>query len=299
MHAGAAAHGGSPVILGVWDEDKLIAGTSFVEISRGGLKKATTPLLTPYGGFIYADELAGEYADNESLKLLCAEKLIGYLQKNYDNVFLVHTPGFSDIRPFSWQGWGERVRYTYLVDITDRDLAAKRLRSRAKRKIKKAAETVEIGGGITAEQVGRLYVRIFRDRDRIPPVSEDMVTTLVGNLLKFDWIEMITAREKNGDVIALQLLVLDKKTVYTWIYGTLPEKNYSGADSLLIWKAAERYAGEYSTLDLVGANIPEIAFFKKGFGGILTPHYVTEYYSSAMTRTAFGVYSFVKGLVKK
>ncbi|HDY89999.1 MAG TPA: hypothetical protein ENH82_17995, partial [bacterium] len=70
LKAGASAQGGNPVIFGVWEEKSLIAGVSFVEIIRGPLKKATTPVLTPYGGFVYNGDPDRPQLEDESLLLL-------------------------------------------------------------------------------------------------------------------------------------------------------------------------------------------------------------------------------------
>ncbi len=299
LNAGAAAQGGNPVILGVWEENELIAGVSFVEIIRGPLKKATTPVLTPYGGFVYNSDPGKPHSDYESLHLLCAEKLTGSLRKKYHHVFLVHSPGFFDIRPFSWQGWNERVRYTYLLDLTDKDKLMSNIRERVKRKIRKAEKSIILGGTINAVQVGEMYAKIFRNRDRVPPLSPKIITSMVGSLAKSGLVEINTAQETGGEIVALQVLVIGKDTVYTWVYGTIPEKNYTGADSLLIWDAVKRYHKTHKILDLVGANIPSIAFFKKGFGGVLTPYYVTENYSSFSSRAAFQAYSKIRKFYSK
>lgn len=292
--AGASAQGGTPVILGVWDEDTLIAGAGFVELVRGPLKKATIPILTPHGGFIYTIDPATAQSDTESLQLLCAEKLISHLQRKYHHVFLVHAPGFSDIRPFNWQGWKSTVQYTYILDITDTEKLWASFKERARRKIRKASETLKPGGALTPEQVGALYEKVFRTRDRIPPVPRSMVTAMMRNLMNSGLVEINTAMDSDGAIVALQVLVIDKHTVYTWVYGTLPEKNHTEADSLLIWNAVKRYSKTHKTLDMMGANIPSVAFFKKGFGGVLTPYYVTEYYSSFLARTAFHTYSVIR-----
>ena len=299
LNAGATAQGGNSVILGVWEENELIAGVSFVEIIRGPLKKATTPVLTPYGGFIYNSDPDKPHSDNESLHLLCAEKLISSLQKKYHHVFLVHSPGFFDIRPFSWQNWKESVRYTYLLDLTDTDKLMGNVRERVKRKIRKAERSIIYGGSINAGQTGEMYAKIFRDRDRETPVPPKMVASMVGELVKTGLVEINTAQEASGETVALQVLVLGKDTVYTWVYGTIPEKNYTGADSLLIWDAIKRYHKTHKMLDLVGANIPSIAFFKKGFGGVLTPYYVTENYSSMTSHAAFQAYSKIRKFYSK
>jgi hypothetical protein len=105
--------------------------------------------------------------------------------------------------------------------------------------------------------------------------------------------------KEKGETISMQVLAFDKKNVYTWIAGTVSDKDYTGADSLLIWNAARRYSATHKTMDMVGANVPSIAFFKKGFGGTLTPYYVTERYSSAAAQSAFKTFTKVKGLLSR
>ena len=291
LDAGASAQGGQPFILGAWDGDELIAGLGYTEVSRGPLKKANTPVLTPYSGLVYNIGFDNPQQDTESLQLLCAEKLIGHLQRKYNHVLLSHSPDFSDIRPFSWSNWTERVRYTYLLDISYPELLWKNTRERARRKIKKARENLKIGGPVSSEVVADMHERFYRDRHRTPPVSRAIVISMMDALNGSGLLDINTVYDESGRVIALQVAVLGLKTVYTLLYGTLPDSDYSGADSLLIWNAVTKYSATHTRLDLVGANIPSIAFFKKGFGGTLTPHYVTEYYSSPLAHAAFSFYS--------
>ncbi len=294
LDASAAAQGGTPVILGAWDGDIMIAGIAFTEVVKGPLRKANTPVLAPYGGFMYNVNSNDAGKDTGSLQLLCAEKLIDYFQRRYHYVLLSHAPAFNDIRPFSWSGWSEKVRYTYLLDISDPDRLWDNSRDRARRRIRKANENLKIGGPVDAEMVAGFHERFFRDRGRIPPVPRKVVISIVDTLEGSGLIDVNTVNDKKGNIIALQVAVLGYDTIYTSLYGTLPNTGYSGADSLLIWNAVEKYSSTHKWLDLVGANIPSIAFFKKGFGGMLTPHYVTEYYSSPWAHTAFSIYAHIR-----
>ncbi|MFC1650381.1 GNAT family N-acetyltransferase [Candidatus Latescibacterota bacterium] len=298
LKAMASAQGGEPAMLGVWEGDSLIAGVSFIEVIRGSLKKANTHILIPYGGFIYRNEPDQLQQDTSSLQLICAEKLINYLEQKYNYVFLAHSPDFMDIRPFSWQNWSQAVRYTYLVDITDPEKLWDRFRRRAQRKILKAKDTLEIGGSVGAEKVTELYEQVFNENENSMPIPREKVISMLNSLIKSGVVEVNSVIE-NGKTISVQVLAFDKKTVYTWIAGTIPEKDYTGADSLLIWNAIKRYSSTHKVLDMVGANVPSIAFFKKGFGGTLTPYYVTERYSSTAAKTAFNTYSKIKGFFSR
>lgn len=291
--AAAKAQGGRPVMLGAWDGDELIAGVGVTEVSRGPLRQANTPVMAPYGGFMYTRE-SGENGDTDSRTLRSAETLIDHLQRNCHHVLLSHAPAFGDIRPFSWRNWDQRVRYTYLLDITDTDRLWRGFRDRAKRQIKKAADTVTIGGDIVPETLGAEYTRLFRERNVEPPLPPRILIDMVRRLAPTGMLDIIATRDRDGELAALQVLVKGYDTVYTLVYGTVPEQRHTGADALMIWEAARRYSGTHARLDLVGANIPSIAFYKSGFGGTLTPHYVTERFRSNTVRCLFTAYTHIR-----
>ena len=214
LQASADAQGGNPVKVGTWDGDNLIAGVSYVEVFKGTLKKATTPVLTPYGGFVYNSNPNDPGSDTESLKLLCAEKLIHFLQKNYHKVFLVHAPDFIDIRPFSWQGWTESVHYTYLLDINDSDTVWKNFRERTKRKIRKASNTLNIGGSISSEQIGEIQEKVIRSHGKIyaiktvnilvNPMSKSVRTGISRFILVLNFTRINQSRQNDHPCLLLK-----------------------------------------------------------------------------------------------
>ena len=294
LNAASKAQGGEPRIMGVWENEKLVAGVSFIHIARGPFKKATSPVLTPYGGFIYRPDPGKRASEAEGVNISYAEYLTNYLHTHYNNVFLVHSPGLHDIRPFTWAGWTDNVRYTYIVDITDTEKIWDMLERRVRTVIRNAESSLEISGPVDVELFTGLYEHIYHDR-RLPlPVGSKVFKAMVDNILRTDIAEMQTVRDGGGNVISSMITVSDSSCVYAWVSGSIPEKNASGAFSLLFWDAVKRHSSVHKRLDMVGANIRPIAFFKKGFGGILTPYYVTEHYSSQISRTAMKAFSWIR-----
>jgi hypothetical protein len=287
----ARAHGGKPVFLGVFENGKPAAGVSFVELARGPLKKATTPVLTPYGGILYRPFTGKRESEAESFNHSCAELIIQYLKKEYSQVFLVNSPGFGDVRPFSWNGFDCTVRYTYILDITSPEKLWERLERRVRTVIRNAELSLSLGGAIPAGQFGDLYEHTYRDRETKPPVNRSMVVSMVEEVMSSGMGEMRTALSGDGKVAAAMIFLKDIRTVYAWVSGVIPALNNSGASSLLFWDAAQRHIGSHDFMDLVGANLETISFFKKGFGGVLTPYYTAGRYSSWLTRSTFTMYS--------
>lgn len=296
LGAAAAAQGGIPRYIGVFEDRKLVAGITFVELSRGPYKKITTPALTPYGGIIYRPGSGKRHSEQDSFNMSCAEKIIEYLEPLYHYSFLVHAPGLIDIRPFVWAGWTGSVRYTYILELSDTDKIWDIMERRVRTVLRNAESTLELCGPIDIEHFGKLYKRIYLDRHNKPPVSWNSVSMLLGEIMKSGLAEMRTVRNSSGEVISAMVLIADTGRVYSWISGSIPGSNSSGAFSLLFWDTIRRYSETCTSFDLVGANIPSIAFFKKGFGGMLTPYYVTERYSSLFSKAVYGVYGGLKKL---
>jgi len=299
LNAAAGAQGGIPRYIGVFEDRKLVAGITFVELSRGTFRKITTPALTPYGGIIYRPVSGKRLSEQDSFNMSCAEKIIEYLGPRYRYSFLVHSPGLIDIRPFVWAGWTESVRYTYILDLSDPDSIWDIMERRVRTVLRKAESTLGMGGAIDIEDFGKLYERIYLDRHNRPPVSWNSVSTLLGEVMKSGLAEMRTVRNSSGEVISAMVLIADAGRVYSWISGSIPGSNSTGAFSLLFWDTIRRYSETCTSLDMVGANIHPIAFFKKGFGGTLTPYYVTERYSSTWSRTLYSMYGGIKKLRSK
>ena len=293
----ASAQGGMPRFFGVFENNKLAAGISCIELSKGGLKKITTPVLTPYGGMVYGPWTGKRQSEEESFNMDCAEELIKYIGSRYNYSFFIHSPGLSDIRPFTWAGWNERVRYTYVVDLTDVDEIWDHMERRVRTVLRKADSELEISGAIDLSDFGELYEHIYKDRGSKPPIERKIVTTMTGDILKSGIGEMRTVLNKAGDVISSMITVSENTTAYAWISGSIPESNSSGAFSLLFWDAIRRYSGSCTYLDMVGANFSSIAFFKKGFGGKLKPYYITEKYSSNFSKAVFRIYGQLKKLL--
>ena len=90
--------------------------------------------------------------------------------------------------------------------------------------------------------------------------------------------------EGSGIAPGTRVFVNGFATAYAWAAGADPTLNNTGATSLLYWQYLCKIEHKY--FDFVGANIPAVAFFKRGFGGDLTPYYVSEGYKSKWIKHA-------------
>ena len=87
----------------------------------------------------------------------------------------------------------------------------------------------------------------------------------------------------SGIVASIVVFVRGFDTIYAWVAGADPAYRDSGATSLLYWKLLLQ--APFSRFDFVGANMREIALFKRGFGGTLLPYSAVAWCGSPLLRT--------------
>ena len=109
-------------IIGVFNKSEIIGGCFFyITDIFHVFKKGTTDVpFTKYGGFVFSYPKSSkprtcETREHEIISLIL-EKI-----QTYDlvSVHLIHSPGLTDIRPFTSKGWRARVYYTYVKSLDE------------------------------------------------------------------------------------------------------------------------------------------------------------------------------------
>ncbi len=276
---------GEALRIGVYKKDKLVAGLAALVEKRGLFTHLETPALTPHTGLLFAPLASKGHAKIEAERQRACELLIEHLQKNYDHLHLTHTPAFGDMRPFSWANWQVSVRYTYRMDLSDLDALWQRVERRTRTVIRKAEKLgFRLLPTNDLDLFAHLYDKIYAHQQKAPPIATAITQRFVAAVLEAGLGRAFTATSPEGDTAALVVFVEDGDTAYAWVAGADPALNNTGATSLLYWKYFEQ--SQQSRFDFVGANIPSIAFFKRGLGGDLVPYYATEGFGNAWLRRA-------------
>lgn len=271
--------------LGCYRNGRLIAGLSGLAHKRSGLYRLATPELTPHTGLLLSPVEGKGPAKAEAEQHRISETLIDYLEKQYDHVFLVHTPAISDTRPFTWHGWDARVRYTYHFDLGDTDRLWERVERRTRTVIRKAEK---LGYSLQATDdtalFRRQYEAIYAQQPGGAPIAAATAERFVAAVLAAGIGRAYKIASPTDQVAAIVVFVDGFDTTYAWAAGADPTLNNTGATSLLYWQYFTTSTSKH--FDFVGANIPAIAFFKRGFGGDLVPYYLVEGYKNKWIKRA-------------
>ncbi len=299
LSAARKSTGGDIVIYGCYKKGNLIAGCSGLRTKKARLDRFTTPILTPYGGFIYAHIPAIRAAKVEAERQKATAGIITRLESDFDYILLSHSPDIEDIREFIWRDWQILVKYTYRIDLSEADKLWSAFENRTNTVIRKAQKNCF---SIHQKDDLNLFIcqyKMIYEKRRLQPVPDRIVDVFHRAAQESGLCSMYTAEEPSGATVSTVVFVQGFETLYAWIAGADPEYNSSGATSLLYSEVFKEMSSQCHSFDFVGANIPSIAKFKRGFGGVLTPYYVTEKYTSSMSKAILKTGRKIKSLTRR
>lgn len=266
-------------ILGCYKGETLIGGCPLLLSNPYGLLKtaSSAALLAPYGGIV----MAGVETTKRREREIHSNNIIASIRdhivrKGFDHVDLVNSPGFTDIRGFSWNGWDAKVYYTYMLPI-DGDIFS-RVSKNTRRSIRKAQEL-----GITAtehfdpEMYWALTVNTFKRQNSQPPFSKRHLMSLLDTIREKNLGEMWVARTSSGEIAAAEVIVCDSKTAHRWSAASSEEHLNTGATSLLLGEIITHFADQNClSINLMAGNRAHLSAFIASFNPDLVPYYGVE-----------------------
>jgi hypothetical protein len=288
------------------NNNSLIGGIGFIEDRKGPFRRAYTPIVSAWGGFLAGRSESNRTSMQEKHRHKIYEELLAYSMKTYDIVSLSHGHDMFDMRPFIRHGWDVDVRYTYRIPLEGLDTengvdnAFRSFDSNIRKNLKKAQSALAIGEPVSAGDFMSLYAEVFKEKGMAPPLRVNSLERFIAELNRTEYAEIITVREKSTDEHAVNSFFVVHAAGEAYILYVVADPEYyrlNGA-TLLYWEAMQHYAESCDTLDLVGANIPSVAQFKRSFEGVLTPYFMTEWYRAPyIMKTCIGIYRSVRAII--
>ena len=270
------AAGGAVRCHGCYRNGRLVAGVSGLARTRAGVRRLTTPVLTPHGGLLCSPVPSKGPAKVEAEWNRAAALLADQLEGAYDHVQLCFAPAIRDVRPFVWAGWDARVRYTCRMRLGDPDALWERLGLHTRTTIRRAEESgFQVGPAHDLALFRRQLETIYAGQGERPPEDPSLVQKLLELATSAGLAYTLQVASPNGTVAAMVAFARGLDTVYAWQPGADPAFDCTGALSLLYWRVLEEAA--VGNFDFAGANAPPAALFERGFGGDLVPYLVVEH----------------------
>jgi hypothetical protein len=243
---------------GAWEAAALVCPRPI-----GPLQRAPAPMLAYYfEPLLAAPEREGHVVERRSP----LTRLLAELGRRFPLVSLQTSPAVTDCRAFAWTGFACTPLYTYATASPTADAFSKTVRKRVR----------QFGDRYTIEpapagsaQVADLALAAYRRDGRSPPLPPAEMQTLWSELEAGGLVRALIARSPEGAVEGAQILLDDGRTLSTWIGGSVP----GPAMTLLTAAVIEQAARSGRMVDLLGANTPPVAAFKRSFGVPLQTFY--------------------------
>ncbi|MDV2480888.1 GNAT family N-acetyltransferase [Methanoculleus sp. Wushi-C6] len=302
LHLTAKHTGGTLLPYAVYKGDEPVCLFPLFCRRMHGLNAVFSPpplTVIPHLGCVMSRGFEGlKQSKKESVLGMVAGEIrdeIQALAPNYLSVAFV--PEFNDIRHYLWDRCTARVRYTYTIDL-NRPLEELwgNLHYKLRNKLKK-----EANAGLRLERSNDISTlhRLIADRYRdpsldIPPIKREYLEDLVRAYPdRINTYCLYDAEDEVAAVVATQ----EYKRFLLWI-GTPKVESVHAGNEYLQWLLIQRAQAEgYRTFENMGANNPDLVFFKSRFNPDLTMYFEIEKKDSLGAISEWAYLSFVKKLM--
>jgi hypothetical protein len=231
-----------------------------------------------------------QYRRESHLSLL-SEEIRGLVREHRPDFTLISTgPGFTDIRPFLWDGYDARVNYTYVLDLSGSlDAIWKSLTTKKRVGITHARKMgYAVQPSTDLRPIYDMATRRYEEQGRtIPLMSHEYLADLQRTFPEELQVHHLLL---NGTVEGGMVVVRDRRA-RAWL-GTTRTADHG--NELLYWSAIEGAKAAGAPLfELVGANTRHINRFKSGFNPDLEA-YFTLTRRNTLGRVAEGLFRLVR-----
>lgn len=267
--AAAGAFGLRPVAVGVEAGGGLAGGVVAYEKRRGPYRLAVEPPLTPVTPFVLAE--APREADVHARRSVL-DRLVAALDARFDALAFRLQPSLTDVRPFTWAGYRAAPLYSYARRLASADGLLADAGKGVRNRVRRSADAYTL-----AEEPGRLDVldaleaEVYARQDVARPVDPAQERAFVRALTEAGLGRLFVLRERGGgEAVGARLVVTDGAAAF---FVTAAARRGDAMTVMNHLVAVRLFEEGVETLDLVGANRPGTAEFKRGFGFPLVTQY--------------------------
>ncbi len=247
-------------------EQHDLAGAAVTWKRRGPWREAIVPPFTPFSAVLLRNppDASDVHARTTPLESLLAE-----LETGYDRVHMHLSPEYADVRPAQWRGWTARPLYTYRLRTADGPETWSKGTARTFQTGKDAYDLLE--GNETGRYAVRLAETSYARQRRNIPLGGNALATLVQRAERIGLASSFAVRHRDsGAIHAAAAVIRSDRQAYYWVTGSVPGPSMT----VLLGKMLPNlHASGIDMFDLMGANTPGVAEFKRRFGARLKPYY--------------------------
>ena len=263
MQAIAKFHKLTPHHLVCYKGDALAAVLPLYERSRLGIKHLVCPAMAyyqPLSLFVEPGTLAPRQ-NWDSLQIMSGmAQLIG---KTYRKVHFNLDPQSTDVRAFSWAGFGASPLYTY----THSSPELPRPTRNEQRKLKTASQQGYCyNEDFIPEDFIRLLSQLYAKKQHRVGFSLSKLEISLNELNAAGLLHQCNLLREDRIVSSNIVFGTGSGTAYAVIGATLEAEMQYGASSMQAMEMLRHLLPRYDQVDFCGANVADVARFKSGLG---------------------------------
>ncbi|WP_410508493.1 GNAT family N-acetyltransferase [Methanosarcina hadiensis] len=263
-------------IYGCFRNGELVGGCPlFVKNIKGILKVATsTCRMTSYSGPLIKENASSRASKRVQETHEILNPLREFLCKQgFDSIHLTFSPGFEDIRPFTWNGWDSAVHYTHYLNLQeniDRNLSGER-----RMELKTATEAgLRTRAWNDPETYYRLLSLAYDKQNIEPPLPREFFERLFKLIREKNIGYMFVSETSEGEAVAAHLNLYGKKCAVIWTSTLNPDFDSLGPYALLYYNEfLDLKSRDFKFMNVMAANVPTFVDFIMGFSPELIPYY--------------------------
>lgn len=196
--------------------------------------------------------------------------------------------------PFSWNGFRQTTRYTYVVsNLGQEEKMWAALEDNTRNNCKKASKRhrLRLRDDLPLEVFLALN-RMTYERQRLPvPYGDGLVRRIVEACQEHRCGRLLIAEDPDGRLHSGLYYVWDQFSAYGLMAGSDPVLRNSGANSLCHWEALKHASGVTRRFDFAGSMMEPVERFFRGFGAVQLPYFNLTKTPSRLLRMRQGMLS--------
>ena len=201
---------------------------------------------------------------------------------SYDCFKIPFDLGFDDWHQFYCLGFQQTTRYSYVINSEHECIAEEQLFSGLQKKrryiLRQAMKNFSVNEEINIDEYWTLFEKGNAERNRNALYSKEAFFRITNAALRHNACKMVKAINKQGQVVASQIVMMDDSTVYK-IFTTFVGQEGSDANVLLDWYCITSAVSEGKAYDFAGGMDINIAHYNASFNAKKMPYFEIEKHS--------------------
>jgi lipid II:glycine glycyltransferase (peptidoglycan interpeptide bridge formation enzyme) len=242
------------------DKNGIIQGAfPYAYRTKMGLKIFNTPRRSPFSGIWINPKPSEKQATRVSHYRTVCTAILDQLPKHHFAQFKL-SPTIYDWYPFYLKGFGEKIKYTYQLDISiEKEKLFRNFHKRIRKEIKPFLGQINFTDSIDTDTIFSMLNKSYEEQNDNLNVRKDVLSNINSAASERNKIVQLNFSGKDEIIIGSINGIIENGICYALLTGMDKKNGGRGLFSFVIWKLIE-YLKEkgIQKIDFCGSMMPEV-----------------------------------------